>query len=317
MTALQTGELGRPVARRRGGPGTPDRQPAPADTSTLRPPGTTLRLDRWRVRSGTGAPPAVSPGTTREQYQGARFHLLRLIAQAVPGSAIPSERTLSEQLGVSRGTIRTAIDDLVREGRMVRVQGSGTYVVDAKIDCPLRPQSVTVKPATKRPSKGAGKGAADAGLTEAADEPVSTTRILAITRTCADPETAALLNIAPGDYVVAVERIREVDDQPIALERSYLPYDRFPDLAEAAATATSLHQVLSTRYKIKPRIGIETIETAPALDREAKLLEMTPGVPLLVICRQTFDENNVPIESARSAYRGDRCRFTTRPLIGW
>lgn len=316
MTALQTGELGRPVARRRGGPGTPDRQPTTADTSPgpLRPPGTTLRLDRWRVRTGTGAPPAVSPGTTREQYQGARFHLLRLIAQAAPGSAIPSERTLSEQLGVSRGTIRTAIDDLVREGRMVRIQGSGTYVVDAKIDCPLRPQSVTVKPAAKGAAKGS---AAGAGLDAAAAEPVSTTRILAITRSCADPETAALLNIAAGEFVVTVERIREVDDQPIALERSHLPYDRFPDLAEAAATATSLHQVLSTRYKIKPRIGIETIETAPALDREAKLLEMTPGVPLLVICRQTFDENDVPIESARSAYRGDRCRFTTRPLIGW
>ena len=179
---------------------------------------------------------------------------------------------------------------------MVRIQGSGTYVVDAKIDCPLRPQTAAIK---------------------TPGESVSTTRVLSITRSPADHEVAALLNIVKGQPIITVERIREVDDQPIALERSQLPYDRFPGLVDAAAGAVSLHQLLSTRYKIKLRIGTETIETAPALDREAKLLAMTPGVPLLVICRQTFDENNLPIEVGRSAYRGDRCRFTTRPLAGW
>lgn len=297
MPATKVRAFDRPVDDTRGIAVSDDRDRRAAQQEPPRAPrktNPTLRLDRRTPRTTTSA--SVAPRTTRDQYQTARLHLLGLIAQAEPATAIPSERTLSEQLSVSRGTVRTAIDDLVREGRLVRIQGSGTYLVDAKIDCPLRPQNSPVP---------------------RAGEAVSTTRILAVTRAAADCETAAALHIRPGRMVIAVERLREADNQPIALERSYLPYDRFPGLMDAAATGTPLHQLLSTRYKTKVRIGVETIETAPALDREARLLSMTPGVPLLVICRQTFDENNIPVEAARSAYRGDRCRFTTSPLAGW
>ncbi len=215
-----------------------------------------------------------------------RRHLLRIIDSMEPGTAVPTERSLAAELGTSRTTVRQALVDLVAEGRLTRRQGSGTYVADAKITWPLELASFTEQ--------------------AAANNMTASSSVIDTARIRADDETAERLDLAPGDAVYRIERLRYADGAPIALEVSVLSAERFPGLTRKIRHEGSLHALLAREYSVDLRRGEETIDIAPASPREADLLQTDPSSPMLVVRRHSFDAYRRSVEWGTTWFRGDR-----------
>ncbi len=229
--------------------------------------------------------------TTREparepKHFTVRRHLLNIIDSMEPGTAVPTERSLASELGTSRTTVRQALVDLVAEGRLTRRQGSGTYVADAKITWPLELASFTEQ--------------------AAANNMTASSSVISTARIRADDETADRLDLALGDSVYRIERLRYADGAPIALEVSVLSAERFPGLTRKIRREGSLHALLARDYRVDLRRGEETIDIAPASPREADLLETDPSSPMLVVRRHSFDADRRSVEWGTTWFRGDR-----------
>ena len=102
-------------------------------------------------------PPAQSALRSRAKYVVVREHLLALIDQGLkPGAPMPSERELCELFGVSRMTVRQAVDTLVVDGVLKRHQGKGTFVASPKVDLQLRLTSFTEEMQRRGPGAATG-----------------------------------------------------------------------------------------------------------------------------------------------------------------
>ncbi len=220
------------------------------------------------------------------KYYTVKRHLLEIIESLQPGAAVPTERELAATLETSRTTVRQALLELVAEGRLVRRQGSGTYVADAKITWPLHLASFTEQAAAN-------------GL-------AASSQLLGAVRVRADAEVATRLGLRAGDPVHQIDRLRLTDERPMAVETSLLSAARFPNLTRRMRRAGSLHAVLRESYGVVLRRGEESIETAPASPREAALLECDTGSPMLVVRRCSFDTEGLAVEWGTTWFRGDR-----------
>ena len=150
------------------------------------------------------------PAAREPKYYTVKRHLLAHIESLEPGSPVPTERELATELETSRTTVRQALLELVAEGRLVRRQGSGTYVAEPKMDWPLHLTSFTEQAAAN-------------GFT-------ASTQLLAADRIRADDIVAGKLDleIGAGRSVWQIERLRLADDRPMAVETSHLSAQRFP-----------------------------------------------------------------------------------------
>jgi len=230
--------------------------------------------------------------TGQPKYRVLRDALLGLIRELPPGSAVPTERELCERFGVSRGTVRQALDRLAAEQRIHRHQGKGTFVAKAKIDQVLELTSHTEF------FKAQGM------------EPAS--RLIGVTRTLAESDVAAMIGLQEGDEVLQIERVRLADDEPLGVELLYLDAKRFDGIVAVLGESQSVYQLLRSGFGVELAWAEETIEAIVAREREADLLGIPAGAPVLLRCRQSFDSNGLPVEFVRSVYRADRFRFRTR-----
>jgi len=231
-------------------------------------------------------------GSGQPKYRALRDALAALIRELPAGSGIPTERELCERFGVSRGTVRQALDHLEAEQRIHRHQGKGTFVAGPKMDHLLELTSHTAYVRAR-------------GM-----EPGS--RLIGVTREPADADVAGMLGIAEGEEVLQIERVRLADDEPLAVELLYLAAKRFDGIAAVLGESQSLYELLRARYGVELAWAEETIEAASAPEREAALLGTPSGAPVLVLCRQSFDPIGRPVEFVRSFYRADKFRFRTR-----
>ncbi len=229
------------------------------------------------------------------KYYTVKRHLLDIIESLPPGTPVPTERELTVRLGTSRTTVRQALGELVGDGRVVRRQGSGTFVAEPKLSWPLQVSSFTAQ--------------------ASAPGYVPSTRLLESRKVRADDRIAGLLQLAPGSWIYRLERLRLVNDAPMAVETSHLPAARFPGLTTRLRSASSLYAVLAEHYGVAPATAEQTIETAAASPREAELLDTDTGAPMLVLARHSFDAGGVPLEWVRSFYRGDRYKFVARLTV--
>jgi GntR family transcriptional regulator len=230
--------------------------------------------------------------TGQPKYRLLRDALIALIRELPPGSAVPTERELCERFGVSRGTVRQALDRLAAEQRIHRHQGKGTFVAKAKIDQMLELTSHTEFIRAR-------------GM-----EPAS--RLIGVSRVPVEADVAVMIGLAEGDEVLQIERVRLADSEPLAVELLYLDAKRFDGIAAVLGESQSLYQVLRAGYGVELAWAEETIEAVVAPEREAGLLGIHAGAPVLLRCRQSFDANGLPVEFVRSVYRADRFRFRTR-----
>ncbi|MGH3493286.1 MAG: GntR family transcriptional regulator [Sciscionella sp.] len=246
------------------------------------------------MREATGTDVAQRGGgaVQREpKYWGLKQHLLDLLDAMPPGTSIPTERALAAEFDVSRTTVRQALTELTVEGRLLRVQGKGTFAAEPKVAQRLQLSSYT------EDMRAQGR------------EPSS--ELLSISEEPADPALAGLLEVSEGSLVLRLHRLRLADGEPMALETTHLPLSRFSGLRGRLAESGSLYAVLGEHFAVRMGHAEETIETALASPAEAELLGADTGMPMLMLSRHSFDEGGTPVEWVRSLYRGDRYKFVT------
>ena len=238
---------------------------------------------------------AANPSETRASVvaplksRRLREALLELIRERSPGAALPTERELCSEYGVSRATVRHVLQGLEAEQRIFRRQGKGTFVALAKIEEPL-------------------------GLTSHTEEMrargiVPGSKLITVSRIEAGIDVATALRLGPDSEVLRIERLRLADGEPIAIEVLFLNAERFDGITASLGDNVSLYQLLHSDYGVELDSAEETIEAVVAGAREAKLLDCPPGSALLQLSRLTTDTEHRPIEYVQSLYRGDRFRF--------
>jgi GntR family transcriptional regulator len=227
----------------------------------------------------------INPRSPVPKYHQLREILLDMIDTELPADApIPSERDLGVRYELSRMTVRQAINALVAEGRLYRVRGRGTFVAKPKMDLQIRLASYTEDMARR-------------GM-------VPASRTLAFDRIEATPVLARQLELAPGDPVVRLMRLRFADGIPMAVERCHLPEYRVPGLLDEGVPR-SLYQTLAERYGLALTWGEQMIEAGTAERDVATLLEIPVGGVVLQMSRRSY-AGDVVVEYAMSSYRADR-----------
>src|SRR5690348_2749940 len=161
----------------------------------------------------------------------ARRQVMDLIERVGVGNAIPSERQLSADLGVSRLTLRAALDDLAREGYLVRRRGSGTYVQQPKIAQELTMTSFSEDMRRR-------------GM-------VPGSRTVSLTRELAGARLGRLLQVSPGEKVLVIKRLRLADGETMAIETLHLPESLVPGLEARDLDNGSFYELLGERYGVE------------------------------------------------------------------
>jgi GntR family transcriptional regulator len=217
-----------------------------------------------------------------------KTRLVEVVEKLGEGSALPPERVLAKEFGVSRWTMRQAIRELIADGRLRARQGQGTFVATPKLVQPLALVSYTEALRAQGHTPGR--------------EVVTFDQVPA-------GEHAEQLRLAEDDPVHHLERVLSADGQPIGLEATYLSVARFPTLNEVLDPTGSLYRCLTDQLGVRFGEGEELVETVIATPREADLLKATQSLPMLLLHRSSRDADGEPIEVVRSLYRGDRVGF--------
>jgi len=224
--------------------------------------------------------------SSRPKGEQLRQLLDELIGELGPGAMLPSERMLADRYGIARMTVRRELDQLVAEGAAYRVQGRGTFVAEPRIVYADALKGFTEDIRARGMAPGA--------------------RVLAQEVVAADAALAATLERPPGTPVVLIHRVRTADQEPIALEWSYLPSEDFPGLERARLNGASLYALLRERYGVSLATASQRVSAVGLTADEAAHLHTGAGEPAFQFRRVARRPSGRVIECARSLYRGDR-----------
>lgn len=207
-------------------------------------------------------------------------------------SKIPPERELCEMYNVSRITVRQALKELEDEGYLYRKQGKGTFVKRPKFVQGLSQFYSFTEEITKMGS-------------------VPNTRILMFDIIEAGLTVADKLKIDAKDKVFAIKRLRLADDEPFAVEISYIVHKYAKNLTEEAVNKFGLYEALRQNCGIIPNAATETFEAVLVDTEEAKYLEVAKKAAALHLERITSAQGNL-IEYCISTIRGDKYKYTIK-----
>ena len=206
--------------------------------------------------------------------------------QLSEGEQMPTEEAIGTLFGVSRITVRQALDGLAQMGLIHKVQGKGSFVSSAKTGLQLdhlkgfsdemrmlgrTPSTVLVEKALITPSE----------------------------------VVAKALQIEPTQKVYLFIRLRCADGIPMAVEKVHMPFARFAGI-DSKDLNTSLYTLLKEQYGCESSKAVQSIQAGAANSRAAKLLQIKTGSPVLCISRTTLDTYGQPFEYVQSTYRGDK-----------
>lgn len=207
-----------------------------------------------------------------------------------PGDQIPTEPELCKVFGVSRITIRRAIDHLAREGWLVRQQGRGTFV---QLSASRSSATLDIRAI----------GDQVAGLAAA-----TAVRGLQVSETLPDEETRAALSLADDQRVQRAIHVRVLHQVPIGLITTFVPLD-VARRVEAAEMAKQPMFELLGRAGIKLERADQFIGATLAGVEAARALQVTVGAPLLRLVRTVFDDTGRPVERVIALYRADAYQY--------
>lgn len=234
------------------------------------------------------APPSFSP--LYRQIKGLLLQKLEA-GQWQPGEAIPSEMELSQQLRVSQGTVRKAIDELAAENLLIRKQGKGTFVATHS------ESHVQYRFLRLRPDAG--------GLDE---EGPAQRHILFCKRIRASAELGAQIGLRSGDAVMHIRRTLSMQDTPTVLEDIWLPGHAFKGITAEQITHYQgpTYALLEKEFGVRMVRAVEKLKAITPPDAQAaELLQVTSNTPLLSVERVAYTYNDTPMELRRGLYRTD------------
>jgi GntR family transcriptional regulator len=199
-----------------------------------------------------------------------------------PGDVLPSEFDLARELSVSQGTMRKALNDMVSENLLERRQGRGTFVSE-----------YTERRALFLYFNLIGRDG---------ERAIPVSRILACEQRSATEDERDRLQLAPGAEVIALHRVRSLDDKPSMVERLTLPQKLFPGLSGDTKLPENLYRFYQGEYGVTVAKAGESVRAVAADPLEAQLLGVMPYAPLLEIDRVAVTIDGRPIE-----WRVSRC----------
>jgi Transcriptional regulators len=208
-----------------------------------------------------------------------------------PGDMLPPESELCNIYGVSRTTIRLAMDQLAEEKLITRQRGKGSYISNPKLQRNLNHlYSFT-------------EDMKNMGL-----NPYSK-----IIESCLIKNTgniSEILKLSPDSDIFKLVRIRYADKEPILLETSYIPYYLCSGILQEDFTTVSLYSMLQFKFKLQLSRAVETYEAIKLDKNTAKLLGCSPSSSAFNIHRTGYLDSGIPYEYTNSSVRSDKCIFT-------
>lgn len=208
------------------------------------------------------------------------------------GEQLPGEPQLCKMFNVSRTVIRQALNQLAHDDLIVRQKGRGTFVAKPKLRGSLV-QRLT----------GFHENMASQGKT-------AITRVIKQDKIATSSRIALFLNVERGTELVRIERLRFVQDEPIVLVSSYLPYSLCPGLLTVDLEGNkSLYAYLEKELGMRIERGSRTIEAVAANEHEAHWLNIERAAPLILLDSVSYLKNETPIEYYHAVHRGDRSKF--------
>lgn len=238
-----------------------------------------------RARSGPAQPAARRGRTLYEQV----IELVeRIVAEQHlgPGDLLPTQSELAERAGVSLITVRRALDELERDGRVRRHQGVGTFVAHPKI--------------VSTPTVAGGLGNT---LATPAGRSGIGTNLLGITRVRPSTDLAEALRRGLDEELWQVRRQRLLGGQPIILETALIPTALAPDLDQQPAERLgSLYDLLASEYGLEDDYEEQYLEVVPADADARKLLKLTPRSQVVRIRGLSVDRNGAPFDCFEQVY---------------
>ena len=205
------------------------------------------------------------------------------------GTAIPSEPELSRAFGTTRMTVRRAIDALVSEGKLYRVQGKGTFVSHIELEKTYLMQGFT------------------SNILSLGMHPSS--RVLASGTCHPGDDVRRDLELAEDEPVFCLKRVRMADFEPIAVERVWLSSKRFPLVAEFDYSETSLYEVLRKEYDLEPAYSRQRLNAVLAEGDDAQILFGAKKGVALRMRNVDYDKSMHPIAAADAVYHGAKYTF--------
>ena len=213
-----------------------------------------------------------------------------------PGDLLPPERQLAGRYGCSLITVRRALGELVREGRIERTRGRGTHVLRPRIERDFAEALSFTAEMQRR------------GL-----DPE--TRLIVARPESAGERVAEALGLGPGSPTLYLERLRLAGGEPILLEQVHLPAERFPGLLASDLEHESLYDLLQRRYETRIVRAREALEPVLLRAREAALLDQPRRTPALLIEGLASTADDRPVEFSRTYVRGDRTRYFIERIV--
>lgn len=210
----------------------------------------------------------------------------------LPGTAIPSENALAEMYGINRLTVRNAIDALVYEGMLIRVQGKGVFVVGDKVERDLDTLG---------------------GFTQTMKDKHKAPKVKVLNKSIrkAGDKFSLLFHIDPEEDIYYVKRICYADEEPFSLEEIFIPHHVVPKLDGIDLSIFTIYEVYDF-YGIKLKEAYQTLDIAKLNQKDARMLGIDASLPVFLFECTSYDEKNHVIEFARTYTRGDKCDFTVR-----
>lgn len=224
---------------------------------------------------------SVDKGSAIPYYHQVKEAIKALIltGELKSGDMLPSEFSLSDQLGISRLVIHRAYRELVGDGLLIRQRAKGTFVLPASkrmhtVDGPLF--SLTES------------------MTQDGLEPSNKILVQEIIK--ANEETRKGLRLPPDAKVVHVRSLRFIRDLPLAIEDIFFPYDRFPEMATEDLNNCSTYNTLEKLYDAQPQDALDLISAGAATAEDAALLGLQKGAPIMHVIRVSTDRKGLPVE---------------------
>jgi GntR family transcriptional regulator len=210
-----------------------------------------------------------------------------------PGTRLPSEDSLVERYGVSRTTVRTAIQSLMARGLVEIRRGKGTFVTQ-----PVITQELTQLTGFVEDMQTLGRDPSAQVLDR---------RIVAASET-----VARQLSLQRGTAVARIQRVRLADGVPLSFDETYLPQDLGEKIMTDDLDSQPIFSLLEQKYST-PLLDAEyRLAAVASHGTVARALGINPGSPIFLIERTTYSDNHRPVDYERLYYRGDHIRFVTR-----
>ena len=226
-------------------------------------------------------------GTKYNQIANYYKHLIESDALK-DGDKLPSEAEISALFRASRITVRRAMEEIVKDGCLERIQGKGSFVRKMKQDMQLNHLR---------------------GFTEEmkAKGLLVSSQVLSVGMESCTPQIAKHLEIESYSQVLSIQRLRLIEKEPVAFEHVFIPFHLYPELSKKDLSG-SLYALLAENGLTVSRAS-QSISAGFASPKVRELLKVNPKTPMLIIERVTFQEDNTPLEYVLSTYRSDRYTF--------